>query len=360
MESHPIENNAQESKKLVYIRADGNEDIATGHLMRCLSIARALLRRDAQPVFMVSDMTSIRLLQKMMPPEEQALRCFPIIHMQTDYREPEKELPVLENIFSSRKNAALLVDSYFVTPRYLSTLKQLCHVAYIDDLQAFDYPVDLVINYDILVDSTFYKKTDRLLSGVAYTPLREQFSQSNYHPWDTVKDLFISTGGTDPFNIAGGLARRLLTLENWKDVCLHILTGPMHVHRHELEALAESDSRVILHENVTEMAALMEECDLAFSAGGTTLYELCAVGVPSVSYTMADNQIPGVKAFAEAGLIPWIGDVRDNPDFFEKAVSALHELASDANARREQSLRMRMAIDGAGADRIAEALMLMG
>lgn len=341
---------------MVYIRTDGNEDIATGHLMRCLSIARALLHRNVQPVFMVSDMTSLKLLQKMMTPEEQALRCFPIIHMQTDYRDPEKELPIMENIFSSRKNAPLLVDSYFVTPQYLSTLKQLCRVAYIDDLQAFDYPVHLIINYDILVDNTFYKSADRLLTGVSYTPLREQFSQITYHPWDTVRDLFISTGGTDPFSIASGLAHRLLSSDDWKDTCLHILTGPMHLHRYQLVSLAETDSRVVLHENVTEMASLMAECDLAFSAGGTTLYELCAVGVPSVSYTMADNQIPGVKAFDEAGLIPWIGDVRNNPNFYEKAVEQLSALASDADRRRAQSLRMRMAIDGAGADRIAEAL----
>ena len=350
MESHSVE------KEMIYIRTDGNEDIATGHLMRCLSIARALIRRNAQPVFMLSDMTSIRLLQKMMTPQEHALRCFPIIHMQTDYREPEKELPIMENIFSTRKNAALLVDSYFVTPKYLAALKRLCRVAYIDDLQAFDYPVSLIINYDILVDNTFYKNSERLLTGVSYTPLRAQFSGSTYHPWDTVKDLFISTGGTDPFNIAGGLSAKLLTSDDLKDTCLHILTGPMHVHRFELDALAAADSRVVLHENVTEMAALMAECDLAFSAGGTTLYELCAVGVPSVSFTMADNQIPGVRAFDKAGLIPWIGDVRDNPEFFEKAIAKLTELASDPSARREQSLRMRMAIDGAGADRIAEAL----
>ena len=47
MESHP----------LVYIRTDGNETIATGHLMRCLSIARALKKRGAAVAFLVSDDT---------------------------------------------------------------------------------------------------------------------------------------------------------------------------------------------------------------------------------------------------------------------------------------------------------------
>ena len=68
------------------------------------------------------------------------------------------------------------------------------------------------------------------------------------------------------------------------------------------------------------------------------------------------SQIPGVLAFSQAGLIPYVGDVRNHPDFFGSAMAALEDLMSVPAARRSQSARMKMAIDGAGADRIAEAL----
>lgn len=346
MESHP----------LVYLRADGNEDIATGHLMRCLSIARALRRRNATAAFIVSDSLSVSLLTNMFTPQERAERAFPILQLQTDYKTPEQELPAMQSILSAHSAAAVLVDSYFATPRYLSALRQLTRTAYLDDLQAFDPPADLVINYDLTVDQSFYTRAGRLLTGCAYTPLREQFSACPYHVWDTVRDLFISTGGTDPFYIAGGLLKRLVSSELWKDVTFHVLTGPMHVHYAELSAMAGQDERIVLCENIQDMASLMASCDLAFSAGGTTLYELCAIGVPTVSYTMADNQIPGVLAFSQAGLIPYVGDVRNHPDFFGSALSALEGLMTMPAARCEQSARMKMAIDGAGADRIAEAL----
>lgn len=348
MESHP----------LVYLRADGNDDIATGHLMRCLSIARALRRRKAVAAFIVSDNFSVSLLSNMFTQEERTERAFPILQLQTDYKHPEQELSAMQSILSAHNAAAVLVDSYFATPQYLDALRKLTRTAYIDDLQTFDPPADLVINYDLEVDKSFYTKADRLLSGSAYTPLRRQFSACPYHVWDTVRDLFLSTGGTDPFNIAGGLLKRLTASDLWKDVTFHVLTGPMHVHRAELLDMAEADGRIVLCEGIQDMASLMASCDLAFSAGGTTLYELCAVGVPSVSYTMADNQIPGVLAFSQAGLIPYAGDVRNHPDFFGSAMAALEGLMTVPAARRDQSARMKMAIDGAGSDRIAEALTM--
>ncbi len=347
MEHHP----------LVYIRTDGNETIATGHLMRCLSIARALAKRGARTAFILSDSVSSSILHHMLMPEEISQSVYSIIQLQTDYRNPDNEISLMQGILSSHNVSCLLVDSYFVSQKYLSAMSQICRTAYMDDLQAFDYPVDIAVNYDIIVDRDFYKSAGLVLAGGAYAPLREQFSLHPYHPWDQVQDILISTGGTDPFNIAGGLLGRMISSDFWKDVSFHVLTGPLHVHKSELQSMARQEKRIHLHEGISEMASLMAECDLAFSAGGTTLYELCAVGVPSVSYSMADNQVPGVKAFDQAGLIPWIGDIRNNPSFYDTALEKLVSMVLDPAGRREQSLRMRMAVDGAGADRIASSLI---
>lgn len=345
-----------ESRPVIYIRTDGNASIATGHLMRCLSIARALVRRHALPVFLVSDEDSVSLLRGMMTQKERSQRGLPLIHMQTDYRDPKRELPALIRILTDHPGACFLADSYFIPPDYLEEVRKVCRVAFLDDLQAFDPPVDLVINYDLAVPTECYTKAGRILTGGAYTPLREQFAAHSCHIWDHIRDIFLSTGGTDPYRVKEQLLGHLLASSRWQDCCFHVLAGPFDAGKDPLNALAARDSRVILHENVTEMAELMAECDLAFCAGGTTLYELCAIGVPSVSFSMADNQLPGVRAFEKAGLIPWAGDVRGHEDFWENAVRMLELLAGDLPRRRDVSMRMRMAIDGRGADRIAEAL----
>ena len=49
---------------MVYIRVDMNEQIATGHMMRCLSIADALRDLGEQVTFILADEQAINLLKQ--------------------------------------------------------------------------------------------------------------------------------------------------------------------------------------------------------------------------------------------------------------------------------------------------------
>ena len=49
---------------MIYIRADANEYIGTGHIMRCLSIARAFVRRGEKVTFITADHRGDGLIQQ--------------------------------------------------------------------------------------------------------------------------------------------------------------------------------------------------------------------------------------------------------------------------------------------------------
>jgi spore coat polysaccharide biosynthesis predicted glycosyltransferase SpsG len=99
----------------------------------------------------------------------------------------------------------------------------------------------------------------------------------------------------------------------------------------------------------------MRQCDVAISAGGTTLAELAACGVPTVCFSIADNQLNGVNAYGEKGVLAYVGDVRDGKEQLLIAIKKhLDKLLDDKQLRMKYSENGKNTIDGRGAMRIAE------
>ena len=347
--------------RLVYFRTDGNSHIATGHLVRCLSIADACFSLGMKVCFLVSDQESKALLQSFDP----ACR-FPVRILETAvYDDLEKELPEVLGMLNEAGQAEQIffLDSYFVTEHYLSAVRAVAKVAYLDDLQLFDYPVDLLINYDVIPESrsatyqAAYQNAARTLLGASYTPLRAQFTNLQPYCRDRVSNILVTTGGSDPYHFCLRLIAAFRE-NSFLHLCqLHVVVGRLNEDKDKLYKLADELPFLQLHENVSDMASLMASCDLAVSAAGTTLYELCAAGVPSMSFCLADNQLTAAKAFDEAGAIPCAGDIRRSCDEVLGNVMNFVTYMSENSKKRKAALEtMRQLVDGKGAMRIAKAL----
>ena len=134
----------------------------------------------------------------------------------------------------------------------------------------------------------------------------------------------------------------------------HIVIGKMNEDKENLYRLAKELPFLTLHENVQDMADLMSKCDLAVSAAGTTLYELCALGIPTISAGAIDR----------ANAIPCAGDLRVSADeLFQKIFQFIEDtaaLSGDSCAKRKaMHHRMTGLVDGNGAARIAHALFCL-
>lgn len=369
------------TNRLIYFRTDGNSQIASGHLVRCFSVALSCLQLGLKVCFLISDEDSNDLLTRILgshPAPSVLNDCennFSIMRLKTAaFDHPDQELPeVLSLLTSNTTSAVYFLDSYYVTESYLQALRPLIKIAYLDDLKLFDYPVDLLINYDIIPDTAMpayraaYQNAGKLFLGTAYTPLRSQFQDKKACIRKQVSHLFITTGASDPYHFCLKFIDKIID----SAFILHILIGKFNTDKETLYRLARELPYLILHENVSDMASLMQTCDLAVSAAGTTLYELCALGIPTISFTIADNQLSSAQAFEEIGLIPCAGDMRSNPeavlqsaaDFVTSmSYNAKDKLADAASLSpsytKRVSVHTRMChlIDGKGAYRIALAL----
>ncbi|MBO4750886.1 MAG: hypothetical protein J5546_11280, partial [Lachnospiraceae bacterium] len=167
-----------------------------------------------------------------------------------------------------------------------------------------------------------------------------------------VQDICISTGGTDPIGLSKALMEYLLgdakQAFEASQIRFHFLIGSGNPDRDELIRMAGEESNLYTYYDLPEVRSLFTKCDLILSAAGSTLYEICALGIPCITYALADNQLQGERAFEEEGLMRSLGDVRGDENVARNAFESLIELANDPAKRAEMSKKMRMVVDGKG------------
>ncbi len=333
---------------MLYIRTDMNRIIATGHMMRCLSIADAAKMRGEDTTFLLADDQAADLLTK------RGYR-YKILH--TKWNEMEAELPVLLQYIKEWSIRAILIDSYQVTQEYLKRLSEAVKTFYIDDLNAFVYPVSGLICYASYWEKFHYParyKNTKLYLGLQYAPLRKEFcgcKKKLIKP--LVKNLLLMSGGSDPYDI---LSKVLKKLEKSAFETIQVICGVYNTKYDALRKTYQSHKNICIQKATDHVDVCMKQADLAISAGGTTLYELCAVGTPTISYSFADNQLDNVKTFQRQGMIDYAGDARWD-DVASRIVRLVEAQTVDAKMRAKRSENMQKLVDGKGAGRIAGQLM---
>lgn len=337
-------------KDMIAVRTDANKIIAMGHLMRCLSIAVKLREQGEKVIFITSDDFGQEIINA---------NGFQMICLYNSYDEKESEIPRLLQILKSYACDVLLLDSYEVSAGYMMAVKKVVKLVYIDDLIRYDYPVDMLVNYTLNVNMSQYLGKNNYcmeyLLGSNYIPLRKEFSQEPINIKETVTDIFITTGGSDPCDM---IMELLGNLQDSKFVAIkkHIVVGMFYSKYEKLREIANPDTNINVYKNIPNIWDVMRKCDVAVSAGGTTLAELCACGIPTVCFSIADNQLEGTQAYAEAGIMRYAGDARnDRKQVLDDIIKYLIEL-DDYEIRANLASKAQRLIDGKGAERIAKQI----
>ncbi len=111
------------------------------------------------------------------------------------------------------------------------------------------------------------------------------------------------------------------------------------------------DSMATLLIDHHDMPALLKGTDLVIGAGGVGLYERLALGIPSLTVRVSDNQIDNITVAARHGGTIDMGSI-EQVDARALAENVLG-LARSVQARQEQSRRGQALVDGCGPERVA-------
>ena len=254
----------------------------------------------------------------------------------------------------------LIVDHYGLDQDYEATCRPwVKRIVVIDDLA--NRPHDC----DILIDQTFGRHEDdykslvpshcNILTGPSYALLRPQFAQARSAALTRRQErdgkidrVLIMMGASDPDNVA---SLALAGVNLVKDtLAIDIIMGARAPHLKNVKQKAQkSHHEVTIHAGVDNVASLMADADICIGAGGTTSWERCCLGLPSVVIEIADNQQKIIHELSRAGAIYAGGH------FSELSPEKLYDILSEFLHEPDRLVKMSHAAadvcDGSGVKR---------
>lgn len=339
----------------IVIRVDASNSIGTGHIMRCLTLADELSKQGA----------AISLICREEPGnminyiEKRGYEVHPIpagIDLETDVKFSKGYLEKHYEIIDW-----LVVDHYELDARWESYMHSTARkIMVIDDLADRTHDCDILLDQNYNETHNCYQRlvpnTCTQLLGPKYALLRPQFSKAREklrNRTGEVKRILVFMGGADPTNQTCKVLRAIKKLNN-PDIAVDTVIGASNKHREKIESLASNMSNTICHYNVENMSELMAVADLSIGASGTTSWERCCVGLPSLVITIANNQIDIAENLAKSGIVinlGWFEDVKQSD-----IKSALENLLDKPDIIRQMSIDGMRMVDALGTERVAREL----
>ena len=346
---------------IIYFRTDANDTIATGHVMRCLTIADVLKKRGQQISFIVSDSQSEELIVK---------AEYNVYTLGTDWKiwDIGREADFIKQHAS--KKDVLVVDSYSVSSEYIRQVGKHIRTVVFDDMFSEYYPADIIINYNLYYKifdyDSRYNQNTKLLLGGKYVPLRSQFRE--YHVDRTGADIenkrpaevLLICGGGDAYNTMGQILARTLESDRniFEQLRWNVVCGAYNGNYEQIKEMSLQNSNVIVHQNVKNMAGLMAECDVCISAASTVLYECSAMQLPTVFYCVADNQQYDADCFGENDRMLYCGDfIKESGQTIKNIISNLKKIIGDNERYLYMVEASKNSVDCNGACNIADEII---
>ncbi len=337
----------------MFLRADASTQIGTGHLMRCLALAQAWQDAGGKAVFITACHNEVLL--------ERLSKEFDV-HVLAMQHPDNEDWASTRTILCTHPDAWVILDGYHFDDTYQQRVKESGHsLLVIDDMAHLKhYYADIVLNQNLHAEQLHYPVAPdtRLLLGTHYVLLRREFPL--WKGWkretpEVAQRVLVTMGGSDPDNVTLKAIRALQETEV-AGLEATVVIGASNLHTEALEAAARHSSIPIhLTRNPQNMPDLMAWADVAISAGGSTVWELAFMGVPSIILSLADNQRPMAKALDTTGAALNLGR--------HAAVTSTDIRRALAQLLRAREKRSKMAslgqqlVDGRGVQRIISTMV---
>jgi UDP-2,4-diacetamido-2,4,6-trideoxy-beta-L-altropyranose hydrolase len=375
----------------IVFRVDASILIGTGHVFRCLTLADGLKEKGSECIFVCREHEG-NLIELI---EEHGYVVYNLDRLEISENGPQssdlKKKSVQTNTSESELKHSdwlgtswvidaaqtykaiagincvfLVVDHYALGRRWEKVLKDITdNILVIDDLADRSHDCEILLDQNLGRNAEEYGKLVpshcNLMVGTKFALLRKEFPQLRDYSLKRrltprLNNILISMGGIDKGNATGKILKCLSGLNLPNNCQITVVMGLSAPNLVDVQTLAKKlpiETEVVV--NINNMAERMMQADLAIGAAGSTSWERCCLGLPTLLVVLADNQKNGANALSQTGaafLVGTIDDINNNlPTMLNKAVSS--------DSLKKMSTVASTIVDGYGTSRIISAMEAM-
>ena len=358
-------------------RTDASRKIGIGHVMRCLTLAKALKRKGAKCKFICRDqkMNFIEKIKKegfeviTLPKFKQVKKTErandindigPVYSdwIGTSWIEDAKQTI---NALNKEKVDWLVIDHYGIDKKWQKKLRPYAKkIMIIDDLANRNHDCDLLLDQNLIAN--FKNRYKNLLPKYCNTLLGPQYAllQTEYKNLHLstppkigpIKNILVYFGGTNQNKLIDLTLSAFLKL-NRKDIILDVVDSNSPK-KNKIKKLFKKNKNIKIHRDLASLAPLMLKADIAIGACGATSWERCCLGLPSIVITIANNQKPIAKELYKQGLIRWLGH------YNAIAISSIYNALENSIDQNLEtwSKACKLIVDGCGVEKVVSILSL--
>jgi UDP-2,4-diacetamido-2,4,6-trideoxy-beta-L-altropyranose hydrolase len=346
----------------VLIRSDASPTIGSGHIARCLCLARVLRRQGSHVAFACRRLPGHRL---------EALRAegFETFELPEHYNDEDPQQAIESMLPWQADIAALeplldpqpafdwiIVDHYGLDHHWQTAARRWApRIAVVDDLATRTYSADLLLNQNLSGTPEAYTSLlapgCRTLFGPRYAMLRDEFCCPAIEIKPRARRVLVNFGG---FDAAMQTHHAMLAMADFTDLEVDFVAGAGNPAWAQMQALAAGRPHWRLHCFVSDFYRLMSEADLFVGAGGGTSWERAAMGLPTICIAVSNNQQANGEVMATSGAHVFMG-AREHVSV-EQLRLAIGFVAGNQGLRQSLARQSRQLVDGRGALRVAAAL----
>ena len=334
----------------VLIRVDATKDIALGHLKRCISLALKFREKGVPVAFLTSKDNFAENLIHDLKFEHSMIDS----HVNSD-----DDCSMTVETANKSGAGILIIDSYEIDHVYRKRLiDNGLFVVSIDDNADKHIPSHVIINGNLKAEHLKYVNSDSasLYLGIGYLILGPDFWNLNdIIDTGSFDNVLITMGGIDHYDLTSKILRILDRID--ADFGITTIIGPYYENLDLIQSQVEKMvKKVDLVKSPSSLYHYMKRCSMAFSAGGQTLYELAALGCPTMGITIWENQAGNVVELSKMGAIRGIG-YSDDRAFHDALEENSLKIILDKDERRRLSRAASILVDGKGAERSCNAIL---